>query len=120
MVNRRIVSVVLLLFALVAVTGCLRESEKSIQKKMTVILDDDLRTIVAEIPAQGRLDKPYYKIDLYNPTPEGLRYTHQAIVSFYYLKDIKMKQVRKYRFVPMQGQWERYFKEVQYNLSDSK
>jgi len=44
----------------------------------------------------------------YNHYKKSRLYSHKAVVDYYYFKDIKMKQVRKYRYAPSMGQWQRY------------
>ena len=99
--------------------GCVQEPAESIEQKLRFILEDDLAVMVSEIAAKDStalLDKPYYRIEKYEHFPESRLYNVQAVVHYYYLKHIKMIQVRKYRYGPSNMQWERYYKKLDYNL----
>jgi len=83
------------------------------------ICDDDLDYIAAEVRGNDQkalLDRPYYRITEYAYFPESSMFSHKAVVEYYYFKTILMKQIRKYRYSPSQGKWNRYYKEYGYNL----
>jgi len=89
-------------------------------QKFTQIVEEDLRSIRAEIQAKDSsqlLSRPYYRVIEYLRTTEGREYTIKAVVEFYYLDKIKMRQMRKYRFVPAKERWERYESQIQYNMT---
>jgi len=62
------------------------------------------------------LAKPYFREMEYARYPKSRMYTHKAVVEFFYFRTIQMKQVRKYRYEPTLGQWQRYHKKLEYNL----
>jgi hypothetical protein len=98
---------------------CTGESEKFIEEKLRFILDDDLKTIITEVRQKDTtavLSKPYYRIESYDQFTNSRMYSHKAVVHFYYLKSIKMMQIRKYRYSPTMGQWQRYYKKLDYDL----
>jgi hypothetical protein len=100
--------------------GCIGSSEERIRARLDRLLDEDLSAIAGEIRANDStalLDRPYYRILEYQVTPQGGSYTHKCKACFYYLKKIKMKQIRKYRYKPDTGEWERYEKKIVYNLA---
>jgi hypothetical protein len=110
----------LIVLCLVA-AGCSGESEQFIEEKFRFILDDDLKAIVAEIKEKDStalLSKPYYRIESYEHFKQGRMFSHKAVVHFFYLKSIQMIQIRKYRYSPTMGQWQRYYKKLDYNLKE--
>jgi hypothetical protein len=92
--------------------GC-GESDNLISQKLEVILKSDLDTIITGVDKSGLLDTPYYKIVSYKSYKEGM-YSKLAVVDFYFLKNIKAKIVRKYRYVTSFGQWDRYVNEYRF------
>lgn len=111
------------LFCLLCSSACIKENEASIRAKLESIVKDDLETMVREIRSRDSkrvLDKPYYRIVSYEYFKQSRLFTHKAVVHFYYLKGVKMIQVRKYRYDPSMGQWQRYYKKIEFNLDGSK
>lgn len=95
------------IFLFIAV-GCIGESDKFIKDKLLVILQDDLETVVNETPKESIEDSVYYEIVLYKEYKEG-KYTKKAVVDFFFLKKVKVKIVRKYRYYAQYRKWDRYF-----------
>ena len=94
---------IILIFSVLFLVSC-SEKQGSINSKLDVILQDDLKYMVAEVmknsSAENVIEKPYYVIDDYTkfPADSGRVYSEMAVVSFYYFKDVDIKQVRKYRY----------------------
>jgi hypothetical protein len=99
------------------VAGCMNESGKQIKEKLIVILDDDLKTIVGDISKENLADSVYYTIVSYKDYKE-YRYRKMAVVDFYFMKNVSVKIVRKYRYHSLEKKWERYFNE--YKFYDNK
>ncbi len=94
-------------------SGCFSESQDIVHKKLEIILQDDLNYIKSEIDSTEVMDSTFYKIILFKHFPNDLNFSYKAVVEFYYLKNIKMKQVRKYRYRILQKKWDRYVKQYQ-------
>jgi len=108
-----------LLISAIILGGCLPGTETRLRSKLDRLLDEDLLAITDEIrvrDASALLERPYWRVVEYKATPNSASYSHLCEIHFYYLSAIKMKQIRKYRFNPDTGEWERYWKEVVYNL----
>jgi hypothetical protein len=93
----------------VLLCGC-GESDEFIKKKLDVVLKSDLDTITAGVQKSSLLDTPYYTIVSYKSYKEGM-YSKLAVADFYFLKNIKAKIVRKYRYLTTMQVWDRYFNE---------
>jgi len=100
-------SIVRIFVVVLAVAACLCESDRTVKKKLEVILEDDLEAIVEGVAPGGVLDTPYYEIVSYKTYPEG-KFTARAEVDFYFLKDVPKKIFRAYRYYRITGQWDRY------------
>jgi hypothetical protein len=91
-----------------------------IHEKLDVILQNDLRYIVAEIQkGSGKtylLDEPYFTVkDLRFFEGDTARiYSAYVEVDFFYFKGINMFQKRKYRYDARYRNWDRYFKKLEY------
>jgi hypothetical protein len=75
---------------------------------LEVILKDDLAVIIDGVDTTAVLKNPYYEFVRYDKYEEG-QYQYLAEVYFYFLKDIKQKIVRRYRFDKVYLKWERYY-----------
>lgn len=92
--------------------GCgVNESEESIRKKLDIIAADDLAFIISELPENELMDSVYYKIASFKHFPRDVKFSYKAEVDFYYFRDIRKKQLRKYRYQILQKKWDRYLKE---------
>ncbi|MFP4165293.1 MAG: hypothetical protein ACLFVE_15070 [Chitinispirillaceae bacterium] len=89
---------------------CVEEKEEVIRQKLDVVLEDDLRAIVEGVTKKGLIEDPYFKIVEYESYEEGY-YSRKAVVDFYFLKTVKRKIRRKYRYQNRLGLWDRYFNE---------
>jgi hypothetical protein len=87
--------------------GC-GESDAIIRKKLNVICVSDLKAITDSLPKTGLLEKPFYSIVSYKAYKEGM-YSRMAIVDFYFIKNVKVKIVRKFRYYSGVQLWDRYF-----------
>jgi hypothetical protein len=90
--------------------SCSGDSEETIRKKLDVICKDDLTAITDSITAKDLLEKPYYKLTFYKQYKEG-KYSRKAIAEFYFLKNVAVKVVRKYRYHASIQMWDRYSNE---------
>jgi hypothetical protein len=97
---------VILAAAVQLLCGC-GESDELVRKKLGVILEDDLASLVGEMPRESIADSVYYVVTEYKTFPRS-RYSALAVVEFFYLKGRPAKVVRKYRYHGSVGLWERY------------
>lgn len=107
----------LLLTALLA--GCGGGNRDRMNDRLVRVLDSDLAAMVSETTkgdTSAALAKPYYRVDEYKLTEDNYRFGCRAEVTFFYFKKIRMKQTRKYRYSRIRGEWERYAKDLTYNL----
>lgn len=82
-------------------------SEKRAKEMLEVILKDDMAAIIDGVDTSAIMKEHYYEYREFNSYEEG-KYQYLAVVDFYFLRDIKRKIVRKYRFNKMYLQWERF------------
>jgi hypothetical protein len=94
--------------------GC-GESDDLVKKKLIIILDSDLHAITSDLSKSSLADSVYYKIVSYKNYSEGM-YTAKAVVDYYFLKKVKAKITRKYRYFVSARLWDRYYNE--YKLYD--
>lgn len=87
---------------------CASEKEEIIRQKLDVVLKDDLEAIVEGVSRKGLIEKPYFEVIEYEAYEEGM-YTRRAVADFYFLKTVKRKIRRKYRYHSQMGMWDRYF-----------
>ncbi|MBD3392155.1 MAG: hypothetical protein GF418_08760 [Chitinivibrionales bacterium] len=99
--------------ALCIAAGCSGKSEQRIENELRVILDDDLRMVASEISPEHVADSTYYDISMFNEYEQGT-YRWKAVVEFFFLKDVNVKMVRKYRYHRKLKKWERYFNQYQF------
>ncbi len=90
--------------------SCSGESDELARKKLDAILQSDLKAIQEGIPDSALLESPRYEVVFYKQYDSG-DYTKKAIADFYFLKNIKKKVVRKYRYHVGKRMWDRYFNE---------
>ena len=103
------------LIILIFIGGCTFESGKVVKKKLLVILEDDLNSIVEGIPKENLLDSVYYEIDsLIDYKKKSFKYSKRAVVDFYFFKEVKAKIVRKYRYERQSRKWDRYYNEYKF------
>ena len=98
---------ILILPALVNWAG---ESDAMIRKKLEVIVKDDLLCVVAEMPDSSIADSTWYDI-VSSQTGKKGDYSAKAEVDFDFLKGVRVKMFRRYRYVSRIGKWERYTNE---------
>ncbi len=90
---------------------------KTIAESFRDIAEEDLSVVVEEIRTSSPaslLKKPYYRIVEYSVHKESRLFTHKAVVEFFYLDSIMVKQIRKYRYQPSTRLWDRYHKKIHY------
>jgi hypothetical protein len=92
--------------------GC-GESDALIKKKLEIILTDDLRAITADMPKSSLADSVYYKLLSYKSYSEGM-YSKMAVADFYFMKKVKVKITRKYRYYIGYRLWDRYSNAYQF------
>jgi len=103
-----LVTVFLILFS--SLLFCSGESEEMTKKKLDVICKGDLDALVDSIAVENLLEKPYYKLVFYKNYNEG-KYSKKAIAEYYFLKNVPVKVVRKYRYLRSVRMWDRYYNE---------
>jgi hypothetical protein len=110
---RRLAAFAFAFFTLLAWCGC-GSSSDTMQKKLERIGAEDLQDIVAEIPAQARqakLARPFFKIDSYQEFHGDTAIVFQAMATIYFFyldPSLNLCQMRKYRYKPTAGMWDRY------------
>jgi hypothetical protein len=102
--------VTIAVLCIVGAISCSGESDSYIRKKLHAIANDDLAAITEGIDRDELIEKPYYEVVLYKSFDQG-KFTKKAVVEFFFLDKVKVKIVRKYRYVIALGMWERYFNE---------
>ena len=98
-------------------SGCGGESDTMVRKKLEVICKNDLAAIIDSIAVENLLKQPCYKVVFFKKYSEGT-YTFKAVVDFYFLKKVRVKVVRKYRYHASIRMWDRYYNEYVF-LADS-
>lgn len=103
------------LLCFVLLTSCSEPAPK-IEKKLETLLQEDLKYMVAELKSKGLdssiMEKPYFilrELRLYEGDSSRI-FKSYAEVGFYYLKDVKVCQVRKYRYWTTRRTWDRFYK----------
>ncbi len=109
---------ILSVFVLMILMFCSNESNKVIRKKLDVILADDMKAILEDVPENGILENPCYDLVFYKEYGTG-NYSHKAVAHFYFLKIPNAKIVRKYRYYRRTGIWDRYFNEYSFSPDSS-
>ena len=104
------VRIILAMSAACLLAGCspAGDSDANVRKRLEVILQDDLRTVVSEVARESVADSTYWVIRDYKVFSEG-KYSVLAVVDFHFLKNARVKMVRKYRYYPKWKKWERYY-----------
>ncbi|MBN1604373.1 MAG: hypothetical protein JW915_22380 [Chitinispirillaceae bacterium] len=104
----------LFLVFFIVVMQCSKEDKEVVRKKLDVILADDMKAILEDVPDNGLLENPCYDLVFYKEYGSG-NYSHKAVVNFYFLKISNAKIIRKYRYYRKKGIWERYFNEYSFS-----
>lgn len=104
---------------MVLLSSCSEPAPK-IEKKLETLLQEDLKYMVAELKAKGLdssvMEKPYYdlrELRLYEGDSSRV-FKSYAEVGFYYLKDVEVCQVRKYRYWTTRRAWDRFYKAIKH------
>ncbi|MGL1934674.1 MAG: hypothetical protein OCD01_06620 [Fibrobacterales bacterium] len=112
-------------FFLVLVVGC-TNSRNTIGKKLDTLLQNDLKMIVAQqlnsVEKEHILEEPYYRVEdlrFFQGDTANL-YAAYAEVSFFFYREITLKEVRKYRFNAQYNYWDRYEKKLRHFSESSK
>lgn len=116
-------SVLARLFLAFLLTSCADPVFK-IHERLESTLQQDLQSMVAQIiKGSGKeniLDTPYFVIkdlrEFHGDTAKV--YSAYAEVDFFYFKDIKIAEKRKFRYDANRHYWDRYFKELFYVNAD--
>ena len=93
---------------------CCSPSNESLQKTLEKQADSDLKDILEEMKQNGidslKSDNPYFEIAGFTVFhgDTARRYRAHAVVHFYYLKSIKLYQIRKFRYQMSGSFWDRY------------
>ncbi len=104
---------------LIGCFGCFRETDEQIRAKLRAILKDDLVAIMEGVLPESLRENPRYEIVEYQRFDIG-PYTRKAVVHFYFLKNVEVRIVRKYRYKAGEGKWERYFNEYKFFNDSTK
>lgn len=84
------------------------ERDEIVRSKLDIILAGDLKEITKGIAKNDLLQTPYYTMASYKSYSQGM-YSKLAVVDFYFLKGIRAKIVRKYRYLSSARLWDRYY-----------
>jgi len=99
----------LFVFIILFVSCIPKIPESTVRAYLEPILQEDLVLITEGIDTTALLENPYFEITEFNKFDEG-EYQYLAVVNFYFLKDIRQKIVRKYRF-HHRRKWELFYNE---------
>ena len=94
-------------------SSCSLESERTIRRKLDIILTDDLKSVIDETPKESLSDSVCYVVREYETFGES-KYRAKAVVDFLLFDKVDVKMVRKYRYHRDLLLWERYFNEYQF------
>lgn len=89
--------------------------------RLLTILDNELDFIVREIRGNepnAVSDSPRHRVVDYEKLEDSRLFSRNAVVEYHYLKSIKMKQIRKYRYSILQDGWYRYHKRLVFDLPE--
>jgi len=87
-------------------SGCtIQPSENTVKGWLNNMLERDFVVILEGIDADAVLDEPYFEIVEFNSFDEGM-FRHLAQVHFYFLSDINVRIVRRYRYNRRHFRWE--------------
>lgn len=98
-------------FVILCVSCIPKTPENTAKTYLEPVLQEDLRVITDGIDTTAVLENPYFEIVEFTKFNEG-EYNYIAVVDFYFLKDIRQKVFRKYRFHYIR-KWELYYNEYQ-------
>jgi hypothetical protein len=93
--------------------SCAQKQETAVRINLEMILADDLKGMSEEIPVSEKADSSYYIVREFKYFPKDVTFSYLAEVDFYYLRNIKYKQIRKYRYYRSLQKWDRYFKKYE-------
>jgi len=108
----KLTKICLLLFAFIILfSGCMpRLSEEAARARLEPLLIEDLAVIIEGIDSAALLEEPYFVIREFNGFDQG-RLQYLAVAEFYFLRDIRKKIVRRYRFDRRTLSWDRFYNE---------
>lgn len=100
-------------FLIILITALLLScspNEEIVKEQLNTILTDDLRAITADVDSIHLLESPEFKLVSLEHF-EKSKYSYNAVVEFYFLRDKSFRIDRKFRYDVEQKKWERYFNE---------
>lgn len=89
------------------IVSCGRYSNEMAQRDLNIVLKEDLKAIISGLKTDVLLPSPYDTI-IELKWYEKSRYSCNAVVDFYFLKDSSYCIERKYRLNKAKKKWERY------------
>lgn len=102
---RYLIILIALLFS-----GCNSNNEEIVREKLNIKLADDLSAIIADVDTTHLLETPEFKLVTLEHFKKS-KYSYNAVVEFYFLRDNSFRIDRKFRFNADSNKWERYFNE---------
>jgi hypothetical protein len=87
--------------------GCSHESDEAIQGKLQTVLKNDLDTLVSSLPKASVADTVYFEIRENKKFGKG-PFTRLVVADFYFLRNVKVKVMRKYRYQAWEQRWEMF------------
>ncbi len=111
-VKNKIICRIMVIMAAALFSGC-AESDELIKEKFDIVIQDDMQSLIEQIPKQSLADSVYFIVQSYDEFDEGM-YSKKAVVEFFFLKKNVAKVVRKYRYHAEFRKWERYYNEYKY------
>jgi len=89
-------------FIILLLSGCVSDDPAL---RLNNVLKNDLVVILEDIDKDAVLDEPRFEIVEFNSFDEG-KFRHLAEVHFYFLRDINVRVVRRYRYNRRHFRWE--------------
>jgi len=98
----------LIAFIILLLSSCgMGLNENAVKNMLNNLLLSDMEVIVDGIDADALLDEPHFEIVRFDSFDEGV-FRHLAEVNFYFLKDMNVRIVRRYRYNRRHLRWERF------------
>lgn len=100
----------LIIFIVALFLSCSNSNEEVVKEQLNIILADDLKAITADVDSTHLMKAPEFKLVSLEHF-EKSKYSYNAVVEFYFLRDNSFRIDRKFRYNADHKKWERYFNE---------
>jgi len=106
--KKRIFGFCLIAFIILSLSGCVGSlSDETVRRMLDDLLKSDLSVILDGLQEDGVLDEPFFEIVEWRSFDEGI-FRHWVEVHFYFLSDVRVKVIRRYRYNRRHLRWERF------------